>query len=228
MNEETPTQNTTSKQRIGLLGAGALLGATGLVAAVMSLGGTASAQDSDIEPETPATDVAESTVSDDLDSDWEEFGSEADWEEFETAFEEFDQCLADHGITEDEEFDDFDFDAVVMDGEESYTTAGFGEGDGTITITKVGDDINVHTSGDVTVETFTEDDFEADMEAYDEEWEQAMEACEDTLPEEVVDGDFFEEEIFDEDMLDDHYGDDDYEDGDYDEEASEEDASDES
>lgn len=95
------------------------------------------------------------------------------------------------------EFADADFGPAVsiIDGEE-MSFAEFGDGDGTITITKTGDDISVSSDGDVVVETFDMADeaimldgeildgeaFEDDM-FLDAELEEALSSCDDKLPE---------------------------------------------
>ncbi len=121
----------------------------------------------------------------------------------EAQFEEYNICVSDafsaagfdgdidgEGILVEE----LDFDGIVsvFDGDEE-TLAAFGEGDGSITITKAGDEIAVSTNGDVTVETFALEDLEANFaEEADamfeddpafEEFDAALAGCDDELPE---------------------------------------------
>ncbi|NNC80135.1 MAG: hypothetical protein HKN94_08290 [Acidimicrobiales bacterium] len=113
------------------------------------------------------------------------------------------------GDLEDFEFPEFDGDfgpdvSVMDDGE--LTIADFGDGDGTITITKTGDDITVTSTGDVDLETVEPfgmldgiiDGFgfgegfefpEFDGEGFDfpefDEMDEAFTACQELLPEDV-------------------------------------------
>ena len=122
-----------------------------------------------------------------------------DWEDAEVV--EFDVDLDDEF---DDEFDgeimDFGPAVSIMDGDD-VSFAEFGEGDGTITIVKSGDDITVSTDGDVNVETIDWDDeammldgeFAIDGDfAIDAELDEAFSACDDQLPEGIdfEDGDF--------------------------------------
>lgn len=110
--------------------------------------------------------------------------------------------------------DDFGTAVSIMDGDE-FSFAEFGEGDGTITITKAGDDITVSTDGDVDVETvdwdeeavmldaeeldmedFEIEDFDGEGEVFlddmfDAELDDALSGCDDKLPEGIdLDADF--------------------------------------
>ncbi len=106
--------------------------------------------------------------------------------ELEAAFEEFEACLAEQGIDFDEEIEALGEGPVVfVEGEDSETMAAFGDGDGSVTVTKTGDDVVVVTTGDV-------EQVELDFEAMDEEFEAAHEACEELLPEEVFFADEFD------------------------------------
>jgi hypothetical protein len=70
---------------------------------------------------------------------------------------------------------------VTVDGADGPTIYDLGEGDGTITITKSGDDISVTTSGDVT---------EVDLSMLDDLWEEhtaQFDACFELLPEPPAD-----------------------------------------
>lgn len=117
---------------------------------------------------------------------------DAEWEAYDTCV---DDAFEAAGIDLDVEFDDIDelniddaFVSVFTGDEETF--AAFGDGDATITITKVGDDIAVASSGDVELETFNIDDFAADLEIDldqlapgDAELDAALAGCDDKLPE---------------------------------------------
>lgn len=107
----------------------------------------------------------------------------------------------------DGEFEDkfpVDLGAIVsvMDGD-SLSVAEFGDGDGTVTITKTGDDISVSSTGDVTVDDIEFDmdgmeldglDFDLELGELGEEFqafEDALSSCEESLPTDLLDGDFF-------------------------------------
>lgn len=62
------------------------------------------------------------------------------------------------------------------DGDEKLSVYDFGEGDGTVVVTKSGDTLTVETSGDVT--TLDHSFFEAEKDA----WEAAEQACANLLP----------------------------------------------
>ena len=175
----------------------------------------------DSEPvDEPVNDESDDDASDDADpSDVEPDGGHVgDWEfpaldELETAFEEFDQCLAeqlpdfeDGGWMDiesgelpdigdwDKEFEDLLGGSVTVfspgaeDGD--LTLLDFGDGDGTITITKTDGTISVNTDGDIeTVDAglpnlgnmgdFDLPDFEFEP---DPEVDAAFESCSSLLP----------------------------------------------
>ena len=108
-----------------------------------------------------------------------------DWEDAEVV--EFDGEF-------DGEIMDFGPAVSIMDGDD-VSFAEFGEGDGTITIVKSGDDISVDTEGDVDVETIDWNDEAMMLDgefAIDGEFDDAFSACDDQLPEGIdfEDGDF--------------------------------------
>ncbi len=72
----------------------------------------------------------------------------------------------------------------------------FGSGDGTITVTKQGDDVTVVVDGDVT--TVDLEALEAEWEAEEAAWEAAMDGCGDLLPDGAG-------ELFDDEMIDDEF-----------------------
>ena len=167
--------------------------------------------------------------------------------EVEAQFEEFGTCIAeqlgdgdlfggfdvlgeevfgDDGILPS--FEDFDFGrpgdfeipaGVFVEAGDDTGFYEFGDGDGTITITKSGDDISVSTDGDVDAKTFELPDFgkdgefpfpeitaeqQADLDAkwadIEAKWEAADTACGDLLPDDVLDGmldGVFSSELFD-------------------------------
>ncbi|MCB0994513.1 MAG: hypothetical protein KDB21_05460 [Acidimicrobiales bacterium] len=94
------------------------------------------------------------------------------------AFAEFDRCLAEHGVDLAPEpgfEEELGGEAlVVVDSADGVTTAAFGEGDGTVTITSADGRIEVVGSGDVTVDT---QDF-----VIDDEIDAAFAACDGVLP----------------------------------------------
>ena len=122
-------------------------------------------------------------------------------EELEAAEAAFDQCLTDQGIDlgefdgdeldetdgedgEWEEADEAAFDEaagiVFVETDDGETIASFGEGDGSVTITKGDDGIVVASEGDVTTETIDWDE----LDGWDEEWAEldaAFAVCEDEV-----------------------------------------------
>lgn len=108
------------------------------------------------------------------------------------AFADYDACI--DGLFEDAGIDveameleggeieafeaDFGQSVAIADGED-YSWVDFGDGDGSVTITKTGDDITVTTTGDVDVQSFDDEGLDADFEAFD----NALESCDNMLPE---------------------------------------------
>lgn len=113
----------------------------------------------------------------------------AEIEELEAAFEAYDQCLIDNGLDVevwDEEYegdDDYfeeDFAGmVVIEDIDEATFAEFGPEDGSVTITKTDDGIELTTDGDVIV--LTEDDLFPEMD------HPAFDACDGLLPDDMFD-----------------------------------------
>ena len=169
-------------------------------------------------------------------ADWMDLGGLFDLDpEIAAQFEELEACISeqlgdldvfggfdvigeDGAIPPFDQLEDFGFD--MLEGFEIpsgvFVEAGddtgfyeFGDGDGTITITKSGDDVSVSSDGDVNVATFELPDFAADgdfsfpeltpeQEAeldstwgeIDSKWQAADAACGDLLPEGILDGVF--------------------------------------
>lgn len=224
--KDSPTPDLPrSNRKAGLLGG--VVGSIGLAASIFALTATAGAA----APVLQAQDTEPAPVID------EDFPNEEAWAEFETCIDavfesqgiDVAKAFGDGEILDMDEFegtfDEFDFGPAVsiMDGED-MSFAEFGEGDGSITITKSGDDISVTSDGDVTVEEFDWDAIEAegieflegiefpegegldgdfemlegfDDEAFDE-LDEALSSCDDKLPEGVdLDHDFEDAEAFD-------------------------------
>ena len=210
------------RRRSGLIGAG--IGVAAIVASLLAFSTLAGAQDSGSELVDPDPAPVET---DDGDDD----------AKFEDAFNAFDTCLSDAGVDFPDELGgilggvfegDFDglFEGEFFDGEfedkfpvdlgaivsvmngDSLSVAEFGDGDGTITITKTGDDISVSSTGDVTVDDIDFDidgmeldgfDFDLELGELGEKFqafEDALSSCEDSLPEDLLDGAFFLDDGF--------------------------------
>ena len=222
----------TRTRRLGAALAGAAVGVAGLTGSLLLLGQSAG-----------ATTVDEPTEIEHGDLD------ELDLDQIQAEWAEFDACLVDQGVlTEediaqmyseawddadwdeawddadwDEAWDDADWDeafaSVAVENGDQLTFVDFGDGDGTVTIEKVGDEITVSSSGDVTQEDvdlaefeagfeddgeysdFEDSDFDdfedldAELQAEIEQWDDAIEACADLAPEDglVLDGDVMTE-----------------------------------
>lgn len=112
----------------------------------------------------------------------------AEIEADDAAWEAYDVCIDDAFGELDEEFGFADFGPAVsvMDGD-SYSFAEFGEGDGSIVVSKTGDAIVIESTGDV--EIFDEEAIEAEFAdvVIDEEaelvYDEAFTVCEEHLPE---------------------------------------------
>ncbi len=195
--------------------------------------------DDTTEPTTEETDGESDEEQADWDkADWIDLGGLFDLDpEVAAQFEELEACISeqlgdldlfggldvfgeDGVIPPFEKLEDFDFDFDMLDGFEIpsgvFVEAGddtgfyeFGDGDGTITITKSGDDVSVSSDGDVNVQNFELPDFGADgdfsfpeltpeQEAeldskwaeIDNKWQAADAACGDLLPDGILDGVF--------------------------------------
>lgn len=75
-------------------------------------------------------------------------------------------------------------DGAFADDLGGFTLVEFGDGDGSVTITKTGDDISVTTSGDATTVDMSKvgDEFDAAWDQYGEQIKAAEQACRDLLP----------------------------------------------
>lgn len=230
MEDQTPPTPPRSSRRAGLVGG--IVGSVGLAAALLTLTATAGADETPTL-EAPVSDAPTEAV-EAIDAD--EFPGEEEWAaydacidavfekngfDFDEVFEIDDAQLLDGEI----DFDEMDFgpEVSIFDGDE-LSFAEFGEGDGSVTITKSGDDLTITSEGDVDVEevdwneAIMLDEFDAELaegdiellEGFDdaafEALDEELASCEDQLPEgiDLVDEfDLDELEEFDEDMLDD-------------------------
>lgn len=228
--EETPTPDLPrSNRKAGLIGG--VVGSIGLAASIFALTATAGAAGPVLQAQDGASESEPAPVLD------EDFPDEEAWAEYDACIDavfeahgfDIDEAFADVEMFDMEDFegdfDEFDFGPAVsiMDGED-MSFAEFGDGDGSITITKTGDDISVTTDGDVVVEEINWDDLEAegiavlegeafagDIEMLDdfdheafEEIDEALSTCDDQLPEGVdLDVEFGEIEDFDFDEAED-------------------------
>jgi hypothetical protein len=173
----------------------------------------------------PSTDDADASVPNK--ADWMDLGGLFELDPEVTAqFEEFEACISEQlgdldvfggfdVIGEDgvippfEQLDDFDFDmledfeipsGVFVEAGDDTGFYEFGDGDGTITITKSGDDVSVSSNGDVNVQTFELPDFGLDGDFsfpeitseqkadLDSTWEAVENACGDLLPDDFLGG----------------------------------------
>lgn len=83
---------------------------------------------------------------------------------------------------EDEWGDEFDVEElpeVAVQTADGITIVDLGEGDGTVTITKTGEDISVATDGDLTSETITWDDLEAEFDEMDDDMDDELDELDD-------------------------------------------------
>lgn len=215
-----PATRRGGSARAGLLGAvvgaGALVG--GLVLATGGAGAQPTTAGSAAGPApAPADEVAQiddGFVDDEL------------LAELEQAFENYEACLIDNGLIEEGELDELvefdegefdeddwdedDWDEVYLDSEgivlveddNGSTFVEFGDGDGEVTVSKVDGEIAVTTEGDVTAETFTWDELEAEY-GDEGDWDEAFEVCDDVLDDiEELEGDHVEEDDLDEESDD--------------------------
>jgi hypothetical protein len=173
----------------------------------------------------PTTEKSDGEKSDGEQADWMELGGLFGLDpEVKAQFEEFDACISEqlgdldvfgsfdvigeNGVIPPfEKLEDFGIhenfeipsDVIVEAGEDTGFYE-FGDGDGTITITKSGDDVNVSSDGDVNVQTFELPDFGADGDfpfpeitseqkvEIDATWEKVKDACGDLLPDDLIGG----------------------------------------
>lgn len=114
---------------------------------------------------------------------------------------EFDEGEFDEGDWDEDDWDEDDWDEVYLDSEgivlveddNGSTFVEFGDGDGEVTVSKVDGEIAVTTEGDVTAETFTWDELEAEY-GDEGDWDEAFEVCDDVLDDiEELEGDHVEE-----------------------------------
>jgi len=190
--------NTGSVKRAGIVGS--VAGAAALTASIFLLSSGAGATSPSLVAQ-PETEPAEPALIDDIAAD------DAAWAEFDECIsavfevEGIDVEMAGSSAVMVDEFDleldgDYDDEAFeiefgpavsVMDGD-NLTFADFGEGDGSITITKSGDEIAVTSDGDVNVEDVDITEFEGGFEAElmdDGEFEDLFSSCDDKLPDGV-------------------------------------------
>lgn len=174
-----------SNRKVGLIGG--VVGSIGLAASLFALTATAGASG----PVLQATENAPAATAAVTDDD-EGLAEDDAWAEFDACIE---AVFESQGIDLDDEFSDEDFGVAVsiMDGDD-VSFAEFGEADGSITITKAGDDISVTSTGDVMVEEFDWKDVELldgvefeMLEDFDDELfaelDEALSGCDDQLPE---------------------------------------------
>lgn len=223
MEDNTTHDRTRSTRRAGLIGG--VIGSLGLAATLLAVTATAGATEPTLET-PPNTDVAVPTDGTDADlptdEDWADYdacvnaafaaaGIDVETDVFEAGEGEFVEGMEGIAVM------DFGPAVSVMNGDD-LTFADFGEGDGSITITKTGDDISVTSDGDVTVEEvdFEElsGDFDIDLlegELADGEFEvldiddeafaeidDALAGCDDKLPEGIDFEDFSDAVLLDE------------------------------
>ncbi len=211
----------------GLLVGGVLVGSQFVSANTPSVADEPTTSSTDVpDTEAPADDTTESGQHEDggQEPGWMEFDSLFELDPEVTAqFEEFDACISEQlgdldllggfdviGDVATSSFEEFDFDfpegfepppGVFVEAGDDTGFYEFGDGDGTITITKSGDEISVESDGDVNVQTFELPDFgpdgdfsfpeltpeqQAEFDAktaeIDAAWEAADSACGDLLP----------------------------------------------
>ena len=213
-----------SRRKLSSAMAGAVLGAVTLTGSLLLLGQTAGADTagataSENGSSNDSAEIVEHDAVADGDGSWID-----EWADF-------DACLVDTGVITAEELAaeyelDGEFDEEFngeFDGEwiedgwfegppflsvengEHLTFVEFGEGDGTVTVEKVGDEITISTSGDVAEESIDlADEFalEEELDGEYEAWEAAFEECEHLAPEDGLFLDLDEEFDSDEDYGD--------------------------
>lgn len=212
--QDSPTPDLPRSNRKAAL-LGGVVGSIGLAASLFALTATAGASGPVLQ--TPNTEpVAATAAANDDDS----FPDEEAWSEYDACI---DAVFESQGFDIDEAFgelelldmDEFDFGPAVsiLDGD-GISAAEFGEDDGSITVTKIGDDISVTSDGDVTFEEISWDDIEGlsdeiaevdvlagDVEVLDgnmfEELDNELSGCDDHLPEGIDFENFIDEgEVF--------------------------------
>ena len=169
---------------------GSAIGAVGMalalaVAGVMSAGAQSSDDDSASNP--PAAAPAD----DDSDGDGDDGDSApghrgrgflhrfwAPTAEERAALESFKTCLADAEVSEGFEHDKDGTEVSVM-GPDGFSIVQLG--DGSVTVTRDGDDVTITTTGDATV--MTKEDLRTAWQSEAAAWKAAYEGCRDQLPE---------------------------------------------
>lgn len=212
----TAPMGRSSRRRSGAIGA--LIGSIGLAGALVAVASGAGAAAPGVEKLAPVAAQAQPVEGVDVvaDTDWEAFDGcmsaalEAAGFELDTAaiVEEVELDGLEALEDLDADFEVFDLGDLppmveVIDGD-GIRFAEFGEGDGTVTITKTGDQISVETDGDVQVEELDLEDLrladELDLDdELEAEFEAAVTGCEDRLPEGVWVDDILDEDDGDED-----------------------------
>ena len=165
----------------GLLVGGVLVGSQFVAANTPSVGDDTPEPNTDDTTEPDADDTA----------DWMDLGGLFDLDpEVKAQFDEFEACISEQlgdldvfggvdlvgetGVIPSlEKLEDFDFDmledfkipsGVFVEAGDDTGFYEFGDGDGTVTITKSGDDVKVSSDGDVSVQTFELSDFGVDKD----------------------------------------------------------------
>lgn len=200
--ENHPHNQARSSRNAGLFGG--VVGTLGLTAAIFAMSATAGAaapvlqaQDTDPAPTVQDVELNEDAFAAD-DEAWASYDECINqvFEDLGIEFSDVEALEADMLDGEIVGLDDFGTAVSIMDGED-LSFAEFGEGDGTITINKTGDEITVDTAGDVTVEAIDWDEaaialegdmvLEGDIElnelSIDNELDNELSGCDDKLPE---------------------------------------------
>lgn len=176
---------------------GSAIGAVGMalalaVAGVMSAGAQSSDDDSASNPPAaaPADDDDDDSHSDGDSGDADDDSAPghrgrgflhrfwAPTAEERAALESFKTCLADAGVSEGFEHDKDGTEVSVM-GPDGFSIVQLG--DGSVTVTRDGDDVTITTTGDATV--MTKEDLRTAWQAEAAAWKAAYEGCRDQLPE---------------------------------------------
>ena len=206
MEKHSPVNPDLPKKRLGRGGlAGGIIGSIGLAASILALSATASASGPQLQAQT--TDQEQPTLEVDLDGESNVVFGDID----DNSWAEFEACVDAVFAGPEADFD-FGPDVSIMDGDD-LSFADFGVGDGSITISKVGEEITVTTDGDVNVEVLDFDDVVIDIEdlgldgvefdrielddgnfdhALITEFDNHLSGCEDQLPQGVIEGGFID------------------------------------
>ena len=174
---------------------GSAIGAVGMalalaVAGVMSAGAQSSDDDPASNPPAaaPTDDDGDDGHSDGADGDDGDSARhrgrgflhrfQAPTAEERAGLESFRTCLADAGVSEGFEHDKDGTEVSVM-GPDGFSIVQLG--DGSVTVTRDGDDVTITTTGDATV--MTKEDLRTAWQAEAAAWKAAYEGCRDQLPE---------------------------------------------